>query len=158
MTVKVMVLENMKCAYFDLYLSQMMWNHAKYSMKRLRRPTKVFLQWGVDQVKDSIPWVRCASGNVWYFREQSQRLVTFQTFDRMKMRMFRQHKQPGKPSPGENMKRSLIENHPNPNKGRARCYDVLLMSSHNWKKPQNIKIWNWTTFEIVFCVKLQSCQ
>ena len=55
------------------------------------------------------------------------------------------------------MKRSLIENHPNPNKGRARCYDVLLMSSHNWKKPQNVKIWR-TTFEIVFCVKLQSCQ
>ena len=34
----------MKWTYFDAYLCQTMWNHAKKSMKRLKRPNSLFLQ------------------------------------------------------------------------------------------------------------------
>ena len=37
----------MKWAYSGIYLSQTMWNHAKKSMKKLKRPTSVILQWNV---------------------------------------------------------------------------------------------------------------
>ena len=42
-----MVSEKVKLTYFDVYLSQTMWNHTKNSMKGLKQPTSVFLQWEV---------------------------------------------------------------------------------------------------------------
>ena len=39
--------EKVKLTYFDVYLSQTMWNHTKNSMKGLKQPTSVFLQWEV---------------------------------------------------------------------------------------------------------------
>ena len=39
-----MVLKKVKWTYFDAYLCQTMWNHAKKSMKRLKRPNSLFLQ------------------------------------------------------------------------------------------------------------------
>ena len=42
-----MVSEKVKLTYFDVYLSQTMWNHTKNSMKGLKQPTLVFLQWEV---------------------------------------------------------------------------------------------------------------
>ena len=41
------VSEKVKLTYFDVYLSQTMWNHTKNSMKGLKQPTSVFLQWEV---------------------------------------------------------------------------------------------------------------
>ena len=42
-----MVSKKVKLTYFDVYLSQTMWNHTKKSMKGLKQPTLVFLQWEV---------------------------------------------------------------------------------------------------------------
>ena len=42
-----MVSKKVKLTYFDVYLSQTMWNHTKNSMKGLKQPTSVFLQWEV---------------------------------------------------------------------------------------------------------------
>ena len=42
-----MVSEKVYLTYFDVYLSQLMWNHTKNSMKGLKQPTSVFLQWEV---------------------------------------------------------------------------------------------------------------
>ena len=42
-----MVSEKVKLTYFDVYLSPKMWNHTKNSMKGLKQPTSVFLQWEV---------------------------------------------------------------------------------------------------------------
>ena len=42
-----MVSEKVKLTYFDVYLSHTMWNHTKKSMKGLKQPTLVFLQWEV---------------------------------------------------------------------------------------------------------------
>ena len=42
-----MVSEKVKFTYFDVYLSQTIWNHTKNSMKELKQPTSVFLQWEV---------------------------------------------------------------------------------------------------------------
>ena len=42
-----MVSEKVKLTYFDVYLSHTMWNHTKNSMKGLKQPTSVFLQWEV---------------------------------------------------------------------------------------------------------------
>ena len=39
-----MVLKKVKWTYFDAYLCQTMWNNAKKSMKRLKRPNSLFLQ------------------------------------------------------------------------------------------------------------------
>ena len=39
-----MVLKKVKWTYFDAYLCQTMWNDAKKSMKRLKRPNSLFLQ------------------------------------------------------------------------------------------------------------------
>ena len=41
------VSEKVYLTYFDAYLSQFMWNHTKKSMKGLKQPTSVFLQWEV---------------------------------------------------------------------------------------------------------------
>ena len=41
------VSEKVKLTYFDVYLSHTMWNHTKNSMKGLKQPTSVFLQWEV---------------------------------------------------------------------------------------------------------------
>ena len=41
------VSEKVKLTYFDVYLSHTMWNHTKNSMKGLKQPTLVFLQWEV---------------------------------------------------------------------------------------------------------------
>ena len=42
-----MVSEKVKLTYFDVYLSHTMWNPTKKSMKGLKQPTLVFLQWEV---------------------------------------------------------------------------------------------------------------
>ena len=42
-----MVSKKVILAYFDVYLSQTMWNHTTNSMKGLKQPTSVFLQWEV---------------------------------------------------------------------------------------------------------------
>ena len=42
-----MVSEKVKLTYFDVYLSHTMWNPTKNSMKGLKQPTSVFLQWEV---------------------------------------------------------------------------------------------------------------
>ena len=39
-----MVLKKVKWTYFDAYLCQTMWNHAKKTMKKLKRPNWLFLQ------------------------------------------------------------------------------------------------------------------
>ena len=39
-----MALKKVKWAYFDAYLCQTMWNHAKKSMKEVKRPNSLFLQ------------------------------------------------------------------------------------------------------------------
>ena len=44
------VLEKVKWAYSYVYLSQIMWKHAKNSMKVLKRPTSSFLQGDIDDV------------------------------------------------------------------------------------------------------------
>ena len=46
-----MVLKQVKWALSSVYLSQTMWNHAKNSMKKLKRPTSVFQQ---GDVKSSV--------------------------------------------------------------------------------------------------------
>ena len=42
-----MVSKKVKLTYVDVYLSQTMWNHTTNSMKGLKYPTSVFLQWEV---------------------------------------------------------------------------------------------------------------
>ena len=41
------VSEKVKLTYFDVYLSLTMWNLTKNSIKGLKQPTSVFLQWEV---------------------------------------------------------------------------------------------------------------
>ena len=48
-----MVLEKVTLAYFNVYLSQTMWNHTKNSMKTLKRPTSVFLQGDLLTLRDA---------------------------------------------------------------------------------------------------------
>ena len=50
-----MVSEKVKLTYFDVYLSQTMWNHTKNSMKGLKQPTSVFLQWKVTDWQELFP-------------------------------------------------------------------------------------------------------
>ena len=45
-----MVLKWVKWTYSDVYLSQVMWKHAKNSMKGLKQPTSMFLQGDGDDV------------------------------------------------------------------------------------------------------------
>ena len=40
-----MVLKKVKLTYFDAYLCQTMWNHAKKSMEESKHSDSVFLQW-----------------------------------------------------------------------------------------------------------------
>ena len=49
-----MGLKTVKWAYSGVYLSQTMWNHAKKSMKMLKRLTSVFQQGDVDHVRSSL--------------------------------------------------------------------------------------------------------
>ena len=42
-----MVSEKVKLTNFDVHISQTMGNHTKNSMKGLKQPTSVFLQWEV---------------------------------------------------------------------------------------------------------------
>ena len=42
-----MVLKKVKLTYFDAYLWQTMWNHAKKSMEGSKLSDSVFLQWEV---------------------------------------------------------------------------------------------------------------
>ena len=44
-----MVSEKVKLTYSDVYLSQTMWSHTKNSMKGLKQPNSVFLQWKVTE-------------------------------------------------------------------------------------------------------------
>ena len=42
-----MVSKKVYLTYFDVYLSQLMWNHTKKLMEGLKQPTSVFLHWEV---------------------------------------------------------------------------------------------------------------
>ena len=47
-----MVSKKVKFTYFDVYLSQTMWNHTKNSMKGLKQPTSVILQWATTDWRE----------------------------------------------------------------------------------------------------------
>ena len=47
-----MVSDKVKLTYFDVYLTQTIWNHTKKSMKGLKQPNSVFLQWEVTDWPD----------------------------------------------------------------------------------------------------------
>ena len=49
-----MGLKQVKGVYSGVYLSQTMWNQAKKSMKKLKRPTSVFQQGDVGHVRSSL--------------------------------------------------------------------------------------------------------
>ena len=77
-----MVLKKVKWTYFDAYLCQTLWNNAKKSMKRLKRPNSLFLHCVIQQpqywnaiVMDQWQTFRCISFNGMSFTSSKLQLL-----------------------------------------------------------------------------------